>query len=100
MSPKPDEFFKQAFEQWEKQTAAVWETTLRDPVFLKTMWQSMEMMLATRQQFSEMSQETLAGFKLPTHENQERIQQQLNRLQSLLDDLNQRVDDLMERVNQ
>jgi hypothetical protein len=100
MFPKPDDFFKQAFEQWEKQTAAAWESTLRDPAFLKTMWQSMEMMLQARRQFTQASQETVASWQMPTGEKQEHIQQQLNRLQITLETLNQRVEELLARFDE
>lgn len=99
MFPKPDEFFKQSFEQWEKQTADYWNALLRDPGFLKGMWQSMETMLQARQEFNRAVGQTLTAWQLPTRENQEHILHQLNRLQLLVDDLNERVDDLITQVD-
>jgi hypothetical protein len=100
MFPKPDDFFKQAFDQWEKQTAAAWESTLRDPAFLKTMWQSMEMMLQARRQFRQGAEETLAAWQLPTRARQEQILHQLNRLQITLEEINQRADDLLAQLDE
>ena len=98
MFPKPDDLFKQAFEPWEKQTADYWNGLLRDPAFLKNMWQGMEMGLQARQQWNEAAEETLAAWQLPTRAKQERLQHQLNRLQIALDDLNGRADRLMEQL--
>ncbi|MCI0395935.1 MAG: hypothetical protein L0332_18200 [Chloroflexi bacterium] len=98
MFPKPDEFFKQSFEQWEKQTAEFWEGMLRDPNFLKSGWQAMEAALQNQQQWNKALQQQLAAWRLPTRENHERLLHQINRLQVMIDDLNQRMDDLVARL--
>jgi hypothetical protein len=94
MFPKPDELFKQSFEQWEKQTADFWNSLLRDPAFLKTMWQSMELGFHARRRLSQATEATLAAWRMPTRAQQEQIQHRLNRLQITLDDLNERADQL------
>lgn len=99
MFPKPDDFFKQSFEQWEKQTAEFWNEMLRDPAFLKTSWQAMEAALHSQQQVNKTVQQNLAAWRLPTRENQERITHQLNRLQLAADELAERLDQLLEKLN-
>jgi hypothetical protein len=100
MFPKPDDFFKQSFEQWEKQTADYWNAMLRDPSFLKSSWQTMEMALQSQQAVNKVVQQNLETWGIPTRENQERIQHQINRQQIMLDDLNERLDDLMGQLDE
>lgn len=95
MFPKPDDLFKQSFAQWEKQTADFWNAILRDPAFLKSAWQAMELGLQTQQALNQAVQANLETWQLPTHDSQTRILHQINRLQILADDLNQRLDDLI-----
>lgn len=95
MFPKPDDLFKQTFEQWEKQTADFWNAILRDPAFLKNAWQAMEVGLKNQQAFTQAAQSGLEAWQLPTRDRQERILHQLNRLQMTIDDLNQRLDNLL-----
>ena len=95
MFPKPDDWFKKAFEQWEQQTADWWTSTLRDPAFLKMLWQSMETTLHGQQMVNDIVQQQLQLWQLPTREKQDEIQHHLNRLHILVDDLHERVDDLL-----
>jgi hypothetical protein len=97
MFPKPDDFFKQAFEQWEKQTSDYWNNMLRDPAFLKSSWQMMESSLQSQRQFNQLMQQYFQAWQIPTRETHDRILHQLNRLQIMMDDLNERMDDLLSR---
>ncbi|MCA9940933.1 MAG: hypothetical protein KC418_19980 [Anaerolineales bacterium] len=98
MLPKPDDLFKQSFEQWEKQTADFWNAVLRDPGFLKSAWQVMEISLKSQQAFNQATQANLEAWQFPTRDRQERILHQINRLQMMLDDLDDRLDTILERL--
>lgn len=100
MFPKPDEFFKKSFEQWEQQTAAYWDSLLRSPSFLKASWQMVEQSLHAQQQITEMMQQQWAAMNLPTREAQERILHQLGQLQIQVDELNERVDDMLQSMKE
>jgi hypothetical protein len=98
MFPKPDDFFKQSFEQWEKQTAEFWNNMLRDPSFLKSSWQAMELTLQSQQGMNKAIQQNLETWGVPTRETFDQIQHQINRLQIMLNDLNERLDDLVDEI--
>lgn len=99
MFPKFDDLFKKSFEQWEKQTAEQWNQMLHDPAFLKSAWSAMEIGLQARQQWNKASEQWLTAWQLPTRENQERLQHQMNRLQMALDGLTERVDRLLAELD-
>jgi hypothetical protein len=100
MFPKPDDFFKQSFEQWEKQTAEFWNNMLRDPSFLKSSWQAMELTLQSQQAMNKAVQQNLETWGVPTRETFDKIQHQINRLQIMLDDLNERLDELGDEIDE
>lgn len=100
MFPKPDEFFKQSFEQWEKQTADFWNNMLRDPSFLKSSWQAMELALQSQQAMNKAVQQNLETWGVPTRETFDQIQHQINRLQIMLDDLDERLNELVDEINE
>lgn len=99
MFPKPDDFFKQSFEQWEKQTAEFWNNILRDPNFLKSSWQAMELTLQSQQAMNKAMQQSLETWGVPTRETFDQIQHQINRLQIIMDDLNERLDELADEID-
>ncbi|MBP8002875.1 MAG: hypothetical protein KA314_22110 [Chloroflexi bacterium] len=94
MFSKPDEQFKQAFAQWEKQTAHFWNNLLHDPDFLRTAWHNVEIGLQAQQQLQQMAQETLSTWPLPPYNHPDPLQTQLNRLQTILSTLHERADEL------
>lgn len=100
MFPKFDDLFKKSFEQWEKQTAEQWNQMLHDPAFLKSAWSAMSVGLQARQQWNKANEQWLTAWQLPTRENQERLQHQLNRLQMAVDGLNERVDRLLAELDE
>jgi hypothetical protein len=95
MLPKPDESFKNAFIAWENQVAEQWTALLRNPVFLKTMWQSVEMTLAQQRSFSQIVQKNLDALGIPSQEQQKQIEEQVEHLQRMVADLNERVEYLV-----
>jgi hypothetical protein len=95
MLPKLDESFKKAFIAWENQAADQWTALLRDPVFLKTIWKSIERTLAHQRSLSHTMQHNLDPLRVPTQEKQKQIDEQIEQLQRLVADLNERVDQLL-----
>jgi len=98
MLPKPDESFKKAFIAWENQVAEQWTALLRDPVFLKTMWQSIEGTLAQQRSLSQMMQQNLIALGVPTQGKQKQIDEQIEQLQRMAADLNEQVESLLRIV--
>jgi hypothetical protein len=100
MWPKLDESFKEAVIAWENQAAEQWTALLRDPVFLKNMWQSIEMTLAQQRSLSQMMQQNIDAMGMPTQTKQKRIDEQIERLQRMVADLDERVESLLGMVSE
>jgi hypothetical protein len=98
MLPKPDESFKKAFITWENQVAEQWTALLRNPLFLQTMWQSIEASLARQRSLSHMMQQNLDALGFPTQEKQKQIDEQIEQLQRMAADLNEQVESLLRIV--
>lgn len=98
MFPKVDESFKKAFLAWENQAADQWTALLRNPDFLKNMWQSLEMTLAQQRAVSQMVQQNLDAMDIPTRGRQARIDEQIEQLQRMVAELDEQVNELLKAV--
>ena len=98
MFPKLDDTFKQAFIEWEQQTAESWTALLRNPDFLKMVWDSMETTLANQRTLRQWSQQNLAAWQSPAPERQAHIHQQIDQIQQMVQVLTDQVDKLQAQV--
>jgi len=92
---KVDDSFKQAFIAWENQAAEAWTGMLRNPDFLKQMWQSVETTMAQQRAMSQFWEQQMAAMNLPTHSKQNEIQAKLRRVEELVAALHEQVDGLL-----
>lgn len=97
--PRIDPELKEAVLRWEAQAAELWTRMLREPLFLRQMWRTVESTFQAQQLISDQLAHHTATLGLPSRTNQEALNAALNDLETRLARLEDSVDRLLERTN-
>ncbi len=90
------EMWKQGFFIWEKHTANLMESVLRNPMILGPSGVMMAQVMRAKAKTDKAMTQTWGSLGLPTKHDQERTLHMLNQAQSKLYDLEEQIDALKE----
>jgi hypothetical protein len=94
--PRLNPELKKAVLRWEAQAAETWTRMLRDPLFLRQMWRTVEGSFHARQTMTEQLARHAAEMGLPSQAQQEALNGALNDLETRLAQLEESIDRLLE----
>lgn len=94
----PWDFWKKSFYTWEKNTASMLETLLRNPMVLGPSGQMLTAVMKARAASEKATADWWGGVGLPTKRDQERTLHLLNQLQSRILDLEEQIEELKEQA--
>lgn len=94
--PRLDPELKEAVLRWEAQAAETWTRMLRDPLFLRQMWRTVEGNFHVQQMMTEQLARHAAEMGLPSHAHQEAVNIALSDLEARLAQLEESIDRLLE----
>ena len=92
--PPTNEAFKKAFLMWEAQAAAQWSALLRDPAFMRRLWQQMERQWEQQRRLQAILQTQLAQVQLPTQAAPQALQEEIAAARAQITALHQQLDAL------
>lgn len=92
------ETWKKGFDAWEKETAGLMETMLRNPTILSPAGKTLTAAMKVKALTDRASAEWWGAWGLPTKRDQERALHVLNELQSRILDLEEELADLKDRA--
>lgn len=94
------ETWKKGFDAWEKETASLMETWLRNPAVLSPAGKTLGALMKAKAFGDRAAAEWWGAWGLPTKRDQERALHTLNELQSRLLDLEAQLEDLKDSQKQ